>query len=365
VTARVLVSQYVFPEAVAALREAGLDVVARLDDVPLSAAELRRAVAGADALVCLLSDRIDCELLAAAPRLGLVANVAVGYDNVDVDAATVAGVAVSNTPGVLTEATADLAFALILATARRIPEGDAFLRAGRYTHWTLDQEQVGADVHGQVLGIFGLGRIGRAVARRASGGFGMRVIYHSSRRLPAEQEQELGVGWVELDELLSTSDFLSLHGPLTEQTRHVIDARALARMRPSATLVNTARGPLVDEAALAAGAGGRHDRRRRPGRLRAGARGAPRSAGAARPGRPAPSPRERDGVHPTPDGRDRRRQRARCPGRRAAALAGQRDGVRRCVATARCGGSGGEALDPRVSARGVAVVVDRHSPAGL
>ncbi len=251
-TARVLVSQYVFPEAVAALREAGLDVVARLDDVPLSAAELRRAVAGADALVCLLSDRIDRELLAAAPRLGLVANVAVGYDNVDVDAATDAGVAVSNTPGVLTEATADLAFALILATARRIPEGDAFLRAGRYTHWKLDQEQVGADVHGQVLGIFGLGCIGRAVARRAIGGFGMRVIYHSSRRLPAEQEQELGVGWVELDELLSTSDFLSLHGPLTEQTRHVIDARALARMRPSAILVNTARGPLVDEAALAA-----------------------------------------------------------------------------------------------------------------
>ncbi len=250
-TPRVFVSQYVFPESVRALRDAGFDVEARMDDAPLPAEGLREAVRDVDALVCLLTDRIDADLLAAAPRLGIVANVAVGYDNIDVPAATAAGVAVSNTPGVLTDATADLAFALILATARRIPEGDAFLRGGHYTHWKLAQEQLGVDVYGQSLGIYGFGQIGRAVARRAVGGFGMKVAYHDARRLPVEQERELGVQWMEFDELLATSDFLSVHAPLTPETRHAIDARALSAMRPSAILINTARGPIVDEAALA------------------------------------------------------------------------------------------------------------------
>ena len=250
-TKRVFVSQYVYPDVVDELRAAGYEVVARTDDRPLPAQELREAVRDADALVCFLTDRIDAELFAAGPRLEVVANVAVGYDNVDVAAASAARVAVTNTPGVLTAATADLAMALILATARRVPEGDAYLRAGRYTHWKLDQDQIGADVTGQRLGIFGFGQIGRAVAKRALHGFDMNVVYHDAYRLPDEDEQALGVRYAELDELLETSDFVSVHAPLLPGTRHAIDAAALARMKRTAILVNTARGPIVDEAALA------------------------------------------------------------------------------------------------------------------
>lgn len=224
---------------------------ARVEDWPLPADELRERAADADALVCLLTDRVDAQLLDAAPHLGAVANVAVGYDNIDVAAATAAAVAVANTPGVLTEATADLTFALILAAARRIPEGDGFLRAGRYTHWKLDQEQLGADVFGTTLGIYGLGAIGRAVARRAVGGFGMTVRYFGRHRLSPTEEAALGVSYAPLEELLETSDFVSLHAPSTTETRHVIDASALSRMKSSAILINTARGPLVDEGALA------------------------------------------------------------------------------------------------------------------
>lgn len=249
-TPRVVVSQYVFPEAVDQLRQAGFEVEERTDDVPLPPDELRELVTGADGLVCMLTDRIDAELLAAAPELAIVANVAVGYDNVDIESATRAGVAVSNTPGVLTDATADLAWSLILATARRVPEGDAFMRAGSYTHWKLAQEQLGADVFGQNLNLFGFGKIGQAVARRAVGGFDMNVRYHDAYRLPVERERELGVTYVEMDELLSTADFLSIHAPLTPETRHTINAAALARMKPSGILINSARGPLVDEAAL-------------------------------------------------------------------------------------------------------------------
>lgn len=247
---RVVVSQFVFPECLAPLEEAGFEVHAERGDAPLAPEELRAVCAEADALICMLTDRVDADLLRAAPHLKVVANVAVGYDNIDVAAAGDAGVAVTNTPGVLTEATADLAFALLLSVARRVPEGDAFLRAGRYTHWKLDQEQMGLDVQGRTLGIVGLGQIGRAVARRAVHGFGMRVLYHGRRRLDPAVEAELGVTWSELDDLLTRSDFVSLHAPLTEQTRHLIDADALARMKPTAVLINTSRGPLVDEAAL-------------------------------------------------------------------------------------------------------------------
>jgi lactate dehydrogenase-like 2-hydroxyacid dehydrogenase len=250
--ARVVVSQYVFPEVLAALSDAGYEVDARAVDTPLPPEELRRAVADADALICLLTDRVDEGLLSAAPRLVIVANVAVGFDNIDVGAATHRGVAVSNTPGVLTEASADLAFALILATARRVPEGDTFLRAGRYTHWKLAQEQLGVDVFGQCLGIIGLGKIGRALARRARAGFGMHVVYHNRNRLPDEQERELGVTYVDRESLLATSDFVSLHTPLTLETHHLINAAALALMKPTAILINTSRGPVVHETALAA-----------------------------------------------------------------------------------------------------------------
>lgn len=250
-TQRVLVSQYVFPEAVDQLREAGFEVDERTDDVPLSPEQLRERARGAAGLVCMLTDQIDAALFAAAPELAIVANVAVGYDNVDVEAATRAGAAVSNTPDVLTDATADLAWTLILSTARRSPEGDVFMRSGSYTHWKLAQEQLGMDVYGQNLNLFGFGKIGQAVARRAVGGFDMTVRYHDAYRLSPERERELGVTYVGMDELLETADFLSIHAPLTPETRHTLNAGALARMKPSAILINTARGPIVDEAALA------------------------------------------------------------------------------------------------------------------
>ncbi|MHA6616208.1 2-hydroxyacid dehydrogenase [Pseudonocardia sp. DLS-67] len=248
---RVFVSQEIVEDALDEFDGTGIAVDLRRDDRPLPAAELRAAVAGYDGLICLLTDRIDAEFLAACPQLRVVGCVAVGFDNIDVRAATRAGVAVTNTPRVLTDATADLAFTLLLSTARRVPEGDAFLRAGKYTHWRVKQEQMGVDVFGATLGLFGLGQIGRAVARRARG-FEMTVLYHDVQRLPAEDERELGVTYVEFEELLARSDFVSVHSPLTDTTRHRFDAAAFAAMKPTAMLINTARGPIVDEAALAA-----------------------------------------------------------------------------------------------------------------
>jgi glyoxylate reductase len=221
-------------------------------DVPAAGgrarADLLAAVAGADALVSLLTDRIDDELLAAGPRLRVVANVAVGYDNVDVVAATRRGVWVCNTPDVLTDATADFTFALLLAAARRVVEGDALVRSGTWRGWEPGQ-LLGADVGGRTLGIVGLGRIGRAVARRGRG-FAMSLLYAGPREVAGADD--LGATRVDLDELFAESDFVSLHCPLTPETRGLVDAAALARMRPGAILVNTARGACVDEAALAA-----------------------------------------------------------------------------------------------------------------
>ena len=208
----------------------------------------RDALEDAEALLCLLTDRVDADLLAHAPRLRIVANAVVGYEHVDRDACRARGIVVTNTPDVLTDATADLAMALILSAARGLPQAERSLRAGEFHGWGF-WDYLGADLRGKTLGIFGMGRIGKAVARRAAP-FGMRVIYHSRTRLSAQDEAALGVEWVERDGLIAGSDVLSLHAPLTPQTRHVIDADALRRMRPGSYLVNTARGALVDEAAL-------------------------------------------------------------------------------------------------------------------
>jgi glyoxylate reductase len=212
-----------------------------------------------EAIVALLTDRIDPALLARAPRLKIVANVAVGVDNIDLAACAAKGVVVTNTPDVLTEATADLAFGLLIAAARRIAEGDRLVRARGFTGWT-PTFLLGAKVHGASLGIVGLGRIGRAMARRARG-FGMHVLYTQRARLaeglePGDPslrlERALGATYVaSLDEMLAWSDFVSIHCPLTAETRHLFSAERLARMRPGSVLVNTARGPIVDEAALA------------------------------------------------------------------------------------------------------------------
>jgi len=204
-------------------------------------------VAGADALLCLLTDRIDRDLLAAAPRLRVIATMAVGYDNIDVAECTRRRIPVGNTPGVLTETTADLTWALILSSARRITEGAEYVRAGRWSTWGPIL-LLGADVHGATLGIIGMGRIGTAVARRARG-FDMRILYSDSRR-NEEAERDTGATLVELDTLLREADFVSIHATYNPSSHRMIDARALALMKPSAVLVNVARGPIVDPQAL-------------------------------------------------------------------------------------------------------------------
>ena len=216
------------------------------EDRGLSREELIAAVPGHDAILCALTDRIDAEVLEAARGCRVVANFAVGFDNVDVVTATRLGIWVTNTPGVLTEATADLALALILAVSRRVAEGDAEVRAGRFQGWG-PLYFLGGDVTGASLGLVGPGRIAQAVAARAAG-FRMSLLYHGRR--PSPELEGMGARRAGLDDLLAESDFVSLHTPLTPETRHLIDARALGRMKPSAYLINTARGPVVDEAAL-------------------------------------------------------------------------------------------------------------------
>lgn len=213
--------------------------------------DLLELIAGADAILSLLHDRIDGEAMdAAGPGLRCVANVAVGYDNVDLEAAAARGVVVTNTPGVLDDATADLTMALLLATARRLGEGERLIRAGRDWTWGMSF-MLGADLRGKLLGIVGLGGIGARVAARARA-FGMRIAYHSRHEADPAVTGPLEAGRLPLAELLADSDFLSLHCPLTPETRHLIGADELRRMKPSAILLNAARGPVVDEAALAA-----------------------------------------------------------------------------------------------------------------
>lgn len=243
------------PEDAVRRLEAAVDLEVWPGDLPPPAEELARGLAEADGLLCLLTDAVDGALMDAAPRLRVISVCAVGYNNVDVAAATGRGILVTNTPGVLTETTADLTFALILAVARRVVEGDRFTRSGAWRSWD-PLLLLGRDVYGTCLGLVGLGRIGQAVARRARG-FGMEIIYTATRRHP-EAEAELGLVPAALDELLARADFVSLHVPLTAATRGLIGRAELARLKPTSFLINTARGEVVDEEALyAALAGGR------------------------------------------------------------------------------------------------------------
>jgi glyoxylate reductase len=218
-------------------------------DQPLGPAELIARLKGRQGLVCLITDTIDAPLLAACPDLKVVSNVAVGFNNIDVAAATSRGVVVTNTPDVLTETTADFAWTLLMATARRVVEADRYVREGKFTQWEY-MVLLGGDVHGKTLGIIGFGRIGRAIARRALG-FNMRVLYQDAVAANPATERELRATRTDTATLLRESDFVTLHTPLLPETQHLINAKSLRTMKKTAYLINASRGPVVDEAALA------------------------------------------------------------------------------------------------------------------
>jgi glyoxylate reductase len=230
--------------------ESRCDVTVHENDFGIPRDELLKVVAGREAIITMLTEKVDAEFLSAAgPGLKIIANHAVGFDNITVADCTAAGVIVTNTPDVLTETTADTAFALLMAAARRVGEGERFLRSGQPWIWG-PLMMLGQDIHHKTIGIAGFGRIGQAVARRAKG-FGMNIIYADAIQLPAEVEAETGARRVDMDTLLAESDFISIHTNLTPETRHLFGAEAFKKMKPSAILVNTSRGPVVDEAALA------------------------------------------------------------------------------------------------------------------
>jgi glyoxylate reductase len=245
--ARVLATRPLFPAAQQILN-ASCEVEYWTQPERMSKEELFRRVADKEGLVCLLTERVNEELLRAAPKLRIASNVAVGFDNIDVPACSKRGVVATNTPGVLDETTADFAWALLMAVARRLGEGEQLARSGNWKGWDLDQ-LVGTDVWGKTLGLVGFGRIGRAVARRAAG-FQMKVIYSDAVRAPIDVEKELKAEYHDLNVLLAESDFVSVHVPLLAETRGLFDAAKFFRMKPTAFLINTARGPVVDEAAL-------------------------------------------------------------------------------------------------------------------
>ncbi len=245
---RVLVTRVIPDEGLDPVRGA-CDVDLWEAELPPPRDELLRRVAGMDGLLTLLTDIVDDELLdAAGPQLKVVSNFAVGFDNIDVAACTRRGIPAGNTPGVLTETTADLAFALLMAVARRIPESVEYVRQDRWKTWG-PMLLMGVDIHGAKLGIVGFGRIGREMARRGRG-FGMEILYHDVNPASPEDEAKLGARQVEMDELLRESDFISLHVNLTDETHHLIGTDALRAMKPTAVLVNTSRGPVVDPTAL-------------------------------------------------------------------------------------------------------------------
>ena len=245
---KVFVSRVIPAEGLDRVREA-TDATIWPDELPPPRDELLRAVAGCDGVLTLLTDRVDDEFLdRAGPQLKVVSNFAVGFDNIDVPACTRRGIPVGNTPGVLTETTADLAWALLMAAARRLVEGDRYVREGRWKTWG-PMLLMGPDVHGATIGIVGFGRIGQAVARRAKG-FGMRIVYHDLERSPKQVEAEFDATFMTLDGLLREADFVSLHTVLSPATKGLINAERLGWMKPTAVLVNTSRGPVVDSMAL-------------------------------------------------------------------------------------------------------------------
>ncbi|MGY8905012.1 MAG: 2-hydroxyacid dehydrogenase [Burkholderiales bacterium] len=246
---QILVCRAVFPETLQRLASQ-FDVEANQDDTLFTPVQLAAKLQGKQGAFTTGSERISAELLAACPDLKICANMAVGYNNFDVPAMTARGVWATNTPGVLTETTADFGFALMMATARRITESEHYLRAGHWKNWRFDQF-AGSDVHGSTLGILGMGRIGQAIARRGALGFGMQVIYHNRSRLDAATEAECKARYVSKEALLKTADHLVLVLPYSAQAHHTIGAAELAQMKSSATLTNIARGGIVDDAALA------------------------------------------------------------------------------------------------------------------
>ncbi|WP_413893724.1 2-hydroxyacid dehydrogenase [Candidatus Skiveiella danica] len=245
----ILVARAIFPETLARLAQQ-FEVEANPDDAIWTKAQLIERLQGKVGAFTTGSERVDTEVLAACPQLRIVANMAVGYNNFDVDAMTAAGVLGTNAPDVLTETTADFGFALLMATARRVTESEHFLRAGKWTKWSYDMF-AGAEVHGSTLGILGMGRIGQGIARRGTRGFGMKVIYHNRSRLSPELEAECKARYVDKEELLRTADHLVLVVPYSAASHHAIGAAELALMKRTACLVNIARGGIVDDAALA------------------------------------------------------------------------------------------------------------------
>jgi gluconate 2-dehydrogenase len=243
----VLVTREVFDETLAYLAD-HCDVESNQDDVALTAQALAQRAADKDAVVCSLTDRIDAALIERAKKLRVVANIAVGYNNIDVPACTARSIMVTNTPGVLDDSTADLAWTLMLGAARRITEVERYVRNGDWKGWRLKQ-WLGTDVHHATLGIVGMGRIGQAIARRAAG-FEMRVLYHNRKRVDEGIERSLKATWASLDELLRESDFVVLQVPYSPETHHLIGAAELAKMKPTAILVNSTRGGVVDDATL-------------------------------------------------------------------------------------------------------------------
>ncbi|MEA3355969.1 MAG: NAD(P)-dependent oxidoreductase, partial [Candidatus Bipolaricaulota bacterium] len=247
--ARVYITHHIFPDEIDRLRAAGHRIELREGHGPIPPEVLLKKVRDVEALICLLPDRIDRKVITAGTELRIIANIAVGYENIDVAAAKEAGIVVTNTPGVLTETTADLTLALIMATARRIPEADAYVRDGQFQGWELIQPQLGLEINGKTLGVVGMGRIGTAVARRGRLGFAMDVLYHDHHR-NAAAETELGAKVVPFERLLAESDFVCIHTPLTPETHHMFNREAFRRMKRSAILINAARGAVVDESAL-------------------------------------------------------------------------------------------------------------------
>ncbi|MES2685180.1 MAG: D-glycerate dehydrogenase [Pseudomonadota bacterium] len=246
---KILVARAIFPEVISRL-EQHFEVEANQSDAIWSKAELAEKLKDKDGAFTTGGDRIDGEVLAACPRLKICANMAVGYNNFDIDAMTAAGVLATNAPDVLTETTADFGFALLMATARRVTESEHFLRAGKWGKWSYDMF-AGSDIHGSTLGVLGMGRIGQGIAKRGAHGFGMKVIYHNRSRLDAAMEAECKASYVSKEELLKTADHVVLVLPYSPASHHTIGAAELAMMKPTATLVNIARGGIVDDAALA------------------------------------------------------------------------------------------------------------------